>query len=842
VGIEGGEPGGLLNDPVRSTFSVNIDSALGYVGTGGNWYNYTRVFDSGVYAPYIRISSGAGVNIELDRVTSDTTISNQITAKIGAFLRGGTGGYFSNYVTVPLQDAFGSQVVLSLSGTNTLRISPFNYANINYLAFVPVSGAPTPPYVSSATPRPGQQAPAAHPPISLVIADAGTGIDTNNIQLWLNGSNVTAGVSITSTNGGVSVTYDYGSSLVPFSTNTLQLILADTSIPAATRTNTWQFIAPVVYTSSTAFIEAEDYNYGGGLFISDASDGMNGPYNGWAYFQLTAVPGIDFHKASPAGTSDESGYRTNDFANGVGVQGGEPGSPMSDRSRGYFSVLNDSGLGYLSNNGGDWYNYTRVFKAGAYVPYLRAATASSINIELDLVTSDSTQSGQTAIKLGRFIGPNLGSFYNFSTFPLLDFFGSPVTLWLSGTNTLRFTTFNYAILNYLAFVAQPGGTPPFVVSATPAPGARTSQTPPPITIQIADAGSGINTNALQLFLNGSNVTASISLTTTNDGLNNDGVVVSYNYGAALLPFSTNTIKLVMGDLSVPPAMKTNSWTFIAPAVVTFPANTLFVEAEDYNFNGGQFISDASDGMSGPYAGWDYYGFTGIPEVDFHMTSPAAGADASGYRNNDFMAGVGIQGGEAGSPLNDLGRSTFSVTADSMLGYNANGKWYNYTRVFSPATYAVYARMASGSANPYMRLALDLVTSDPTQPNQTTNRLGVFTRPATTGFYDFATVPLTDSTGGAAFLQLSGTNTFHLTVLNQFLTVNYLAFVPVTLPQPQIHPSGNHATLTWSNTVGWYKLQSSGNLTTWVDIPNSFVPPITVPLAGTNQFFRLAPAY
>jgi hypothetical protein len=300
----------------------------------------------------------------------------------------------------------------------------------------------------------------------------------------------------------------------------------------------------------------------------------------------------------------------------------------------------------------------------------------------------------------------------------------------------------------------------------------------------------------------------------------------------------------MGDLSVPSTMKTNTWTFTAPPVVAFPPSTLFIEAEDYNYNGGQFISDATDGMAGPFSGWAYYNFTGVPEVDFHMSAAAGGADASGYRNNDFMAGVGIQGGVPGSALNDLQRSTFSVTADSMMGYNNNGKWYNYTRVFPAAIYAVYARMASGSASPYMKLALDQVTSDPTVPNQTTNTLGYFARSATTGFYDFASVPLTNSVGGAAFVQLSGTTTLRVRVVNQYLALNYLAFVPVTPLQLMINRLGNQATVSWTTSVGWYKLQSRNSVTSgnWTDVPNSSLSPVTIPLTGTNQFLRLVPAY
>jgi hypothetical protein len=847
VGIEGGAPGSPFSDPVRSSFSVTNDSALGYIGVGGNWYNYTRVFPDGVYAPSMRISSGNAMNIELDKVVSDATQSNQLKAAIGYVLHASTGGYFSNYVTVPFQDAFGTNIVMRLSGQTTMRISPLNYANINYMAFAPVAGVATPPYVATVSPGPGQQAPNGHPPINILVADAGTGINPSGIQLWLNGANVTTGAMLTPTNnGGLNISYDYGSSLVPFSTYTLQLIMGDTNSVPAMRTNTWQFVARPVYTTDTVFIESEDYNYGSGQFISDASDGMSGPYNGWAYFQLTGTPEVDFHTTLGTKTDDPSYYRTNDWANGVGIEDGWTNATplMHDRSRGYFSVAQDSGLSYV--NSGQWYNYTRVFSDRVYSVYLEAASPYSLNAELDQVTGDPTLPYQSTTRLGNFPSPHTSTFYNPVIKPLVDYFGAPVPLRLSGTNTLRCffpsTGNNYGLLNYMAFVPVAGaaGAAPYVTSLTPAPGAKVAGM---IAVQIADAGSGLNTNVLRLRLNGADVTSAVYLLPTAIGMNQGGLTLEYNCDASLVPNSTNTIQLVVGDNSTPPVLRTNSWTFIAPLVTSFPANTLFVEAEDYNYNAGQYISDATDGMSGSYSGWAYSGLAGVPEVDFHMVAYAGTGDASGYRQNDFVNGVGVQGGASGSMLFDLKRSTFSVTADSMVGYNNTGKWYNYTRVFPAATYAVYARMASGSASPFMSLELDRVTSDPAQPNQTTNLIGFFSRSATSSFYDFVTVPLTNTAGGGVFLQLSGPNTFRLAIAHQYLCVNYLAFVPVVPPQPRISLAGSQAIVSWTNSVGWYKLQSRGSLNTgsWADIPNSIYSPVAVALTSTNQFFRLVPA-
>src|SRR5215472_8322387 len=67
------------------------------------------------------------------------------------------------------------------------------------------------------------------------------------------------------------------------------------------------------FADGTLFIEMEDYNYNGGQFISDATDGMAGPYNGWAYQNFAGIPGIDFNVPNLAGTDDQSGYRPADY-------------------------------------------------------------------------------------------------------------------------------------------------------------------------------------------------------------------------------------------------------------------------------------------------------------------------------------------------------------------------------------------------------------------------------------------------------------------------------------------------------------------------------------------------
>src|SRR4029079_7719534 len=93
---------------------------------------------------------------------------------------------------------------------------------------------------------------------------------------------------------------------------------------------------------------------------------------------------------------------------------------------------------------------------------------------------------------------------------------------------------------------------------------------------------------------------------------------------------------------------------------------------------------------------------------------------------------------------------------------------------------VYLRVGSFGAT---TVELDSVTSDPTQPNQTTKTLGTLSVPNNFLRSNYRYIPLTDSAGKPVTLNLSGTNTLRLTNIGtagedaRKINVNYLLFVP-----------------------------------------------------------------
>jgi hypothetical protein len=115
--------------------------------------------------------------------------------------------------------------------------------------------------------------------------------------------------------------------------------------------------------------------------------------------------------------------------------------------------------------GGEWYNYTRIFHSTNYYNvYLRHACELTQPVSLDLIGAEPTTNN-----LGTFYCTNAFAKSNYRYAPLRDGSGNLAVVHLSGTNTLRLTiaspqgdsTKQGLSLNYMAFV--PASVPALVV-------------------------------------------------------------------------------------------------------------------------------------------------------------------------------------------------------------------------------------------------------------------------------------------------------------------------------------------------------------------------------------------
>ncbi|MDE0867085.1 MAG: lamin tail domain-containing protein, partial [Rubripirellula sp.] len=187
----------------------------------------------------------------------------------------------------------------------------------------------------------------------------------------------------------------------------------------------------------------------------------------------------------------------------------------------------------------------------------------------------------------------------------------------------------------------------------------------------------------------------------------------------------------------------------------------YVEAEDFNYDGGLYKTFEEVGSGGAYKG-----LRAVSGVDFNN---------SGNASQKYRVIPGNHPGMVES-MWDAERNGFDMEVDFKVGWQDDGDWYNYTRDFpEDGSYVVFGRFSSGGARVNNRLSI--VTSDPTEEDQTVEDVGTFKGPATGGWNNMKFFPLNDQNGDLAILNLSGTSTVRLTKVGGNMDANYLAFVP-----------------------------------------------------------------
>src|SRR5262249_45181996 len=158
--------------------------------------------------------------------------------------------------------------------------------------------------------------------------------------------------------------------------------------------------------------------------------------------------------------------------------------------------------------------------------------------------------------------------------------------------------------------------------------------------------------------------------------------------------------------------------------------------------------------------------------------------------------------------------------------------------FPAGNYNVYAGLSHGDApnsGTLMSAALQRVTSDPAQPNQTVADLGTFSAPATGGWGNNALVPMKDTGGNLVSLNLSGATTLRMVPTNG--DYDFILFTPATTLiqfNPTAIAGNGDVTLSW---VGSGRLQQASALTgspsDWSDVnpqPGGNTVTITGPTA------------
>jgi hypothetical protein len=324
--------------------------------------------------------------------------------------------------------------------------------------------------------------------------------------------------------------------------------------------------------------------------------------------------------------------------------------------------------------------------------------------------------------------------------------------------------------NAEAFSAPPpANTPPVIGNVVPEEFANFVSPRSVISFQLTD-DKALDDSRIAVTLNGERFTAPDPLTITGTG--NVRLVVLSNLVA--------NVNYVARLEAVDSDGATNQHVLYFD---TFESTLLQIEAEDYNFNGGQFFDNPVPGPEGFGAVNSYVAQVGIAEIDFH--DQRASANNYPYRIEDP---VGTK------RTLDFNRAKFTAAGgaeasvyDYDIGDIDPGEFLNYTRTFPAGVYEVYLR-ASLFNVPQAETVLEKVTGDTTQPDQSTTVLGSFL-----GFNSgskFRNIPLTDGLGQTRIkVSLSGKETLRLRQVtgdpgDGNIYQNYLILVPAADTGPQ----------------------------------------------------------
>ncbi len=535
---------------------------------------------------------------------------------------------------------------------------------------------------------------------TFVAASTATAIDASGIQVTVNGADISSELNITGTSLSRNVVY---SGIRSNRTYTVAVKVTDTAGLITTRTVSFDTFSPDYYTW-----EAEDYDFSGGSFIDNPQTNH--------YFGLIGTSLVDYFAAS----NDNIQYRYREFDT-VGTEA------TSDAQRPQFAGTNDFNVGWWDS--GEWLNYTRTLPTGLFNVYARMSSPGSSTIGLSRVVSGVGTETQVTESLGNFVLEQGLGWGTYSWAPLLDSSGNMAKLSLGGTTTLRATAGGNANFQFVMLVPADTNAP--TITELYPNGATLFQ--PTNTLRfVANSSAGINLGSISVTLNVTNVTTrfSTNLTSTN-GLVITGTansrIVSYS---GLIPNATYSAIIRVTD-------QNNNTVNISPKFDTYTPLAVW-DAEDYDYNGGQFLNNAPVDA--------YANLAGIEGIDFH---DANGSGNRLYRPQDTMSS---------DLISETPRQAYlsPATNDYALGYFAVDEWVNYTRTLPAGTYTIYGRFAAGG-DPGVQ-SLGLVTNGVGTAEQGVKPLGVFNTSNTGSWGTYQYFPLRDEFGNLAQVTFSGSAT------------------------------------------------------------------------------------
>ncbi len=618
---------------------------------------------------------------------------------------------------------------------------------------------------------------------------SGFTINNSGIQLVVNGVNVSSSLVISGSTSNKNVAY---SGLQSNLTYTASITVTDSfNFTASASTyfeTTWVGIEPV-----TDLWEAEDFDFDSGMYLNNP-ELCSTAGNPNCYFGKVGVEGVDEHNLNAGGSHQ---YRPDDLM-ATSVSG--------DYLRKNLFVAGRLDYRIDPFNFSEWVNYTRDWPSSTN--WIIARLATDVGLSGTLTLSKVNTNDLTTTDLGTFTIANGRGWSTFDNVYLKDTNGFLANVILSGKETLRVTSGGNLLPGFFMLVAAqidlpqlsnlyPTGTQPFEPTNA-------------LSFTVTTTGATFPPSGIKVNLDGSDVSASLVITGSTTTRN-----VVY---PGILPNAPHTAIITVTNSLGHGISVTNRFD-------TFSQGNFMVEAEDFDFEGGHYVS-----VWEPEA---YSGLGATTNIDFQH-SPFV-PEQFKYRAD----GGGIPEDLTKDTLRDVFINVGAFDYD--LTWFGNGDWANYTRVYPTGNFYVYGRFSGLDG---YSMYLDQVISGAGTTGQVTKRLGRWGIVGR-GYNVYDWVPLTDD-GLAApvVVKLNGLGTLRVATTGNS-NPNYFMLVPTTGVSLSAGRSGNNVVISFPTQSGViYRVFYRANLTAgnWVllttVIGDGTVKPVNDPATPTGRFYQV----
>ncbi len=721
----------------------------------------------------------------------------------------------------------------AITGAVNQIVAPVATASVRYrycyLAYVGAGGSsylddadleqltgPIPPIISSLNPQNEIFVPPASGITFNVSSPSGHNINTNSIRLILNGTDVSSGLAFSGTNYNWNVTYSALQSNTTYNVS----ITATDSFNFAVSANTYFQTTWVGVPAYTYLWEAEDWDFSSNYLDTPDLCNTSGQPN--CYFGKFGVQNVDEFSTSVPPTQF---YR--DPSDGIGtIPSGDYSRPNQVAANRFDYRIDPFNGNAAYDTSCEWVDYTRDWPKSTNWIIGRFANGATLagTIQLSVVNP-----GVSTNVVGVFSmnpGPSWSTF-QFAYLQGTNGDGQKAVVVLNGKQTLRATSGGNMLPTFYMIVPAQVDLP-FLSKLSP-DGQKPFEPSNSLSFVVTTIGATFPTNGIQVILDGNDV--SPNLVITGSSSSNNVVYPALQPNAMHLAIINVTNSLGHG-ISITNQFDTFNQNF-NPSVGAFICSNYMVEAEDYDYNGGQYFTSAN------YLPDCYAPETAFTNIDFHHivnTNAGEPTDGSDFQYRIFSFGIPQQ-----VITGDYYRPLFGgFDIDYELFWYAGGDWANYTRDYPPGTYNVYAR-TSGFGTFTMNFGQ--VVSGLGTTNQTVKALGQFSS-TLPNINTFAWVPLTDSGGVAPVtVKIKGVTTFQLLTPTGNCYPNYFMLVPTSSIAASAVRSGNNINISFPTQTGWgYRVFYRTNLTTgsWAllnsTVGNGSVKSVIDPSPADNQRF------